>query len=350
MKLKIAILKNESPSDHLLWIKACEKIEEKIDFDIIDITKDNWLIQLQKKNFDLLLTRPPGLVSTFKQLYDERIWIISHNLRKMIYPSLEENLLYENKRLLSYWLKANNLPHPETHVFYFSEEANVFINQTTFPIVAKTNIGASGIGVEILKNSTDAQRYIRSAFSFSGKDKITGPKILKGNLIRKIRKAITHKGFIKNRLQEYKSMAADRQKGFLIFQQFIPHEFEWRCVVIGDSYFAHKKIAKNGKASGTLLKSYEDPPLKIFDFLKNLKHKTGISSAAIDVFDTKSDGYLINEIQCFFGHSDPYQMKVNDKIGRYVFIDEHWIFELGDFNTNESYDLRLNHALSILGK
>ncbi len=66
------------------------------------------------------------------------------------------------------------------------------------------------------------------------------------------------------------------------------------------------------------------------------------------MFDTGGNNFLINEIQCFFGQSDPYQMLVNGKPGRYVLQDNAWVFQEGMFNTNQSYDLRLEHALSLL--
>jgi hypothetical protein len=43
-------------------------------------------------------------------------------------------------------------------------------------------------------------------------------------------------------------------------------------------------------------------------------------------------------------------MKVNDCIGRYLFENGTWKFEDGDFNTNESYDLRLQSALELYQK
>lgn len=348
MQYKIAILKNESPKDHILWAKACDKRNDQIDYDVIDLSSNNWLSILTNKEYDLYLTRSPGLVSLFKQMYDERIWIVEQVLGKKIYPSFQENLLYENKRLLSYWLSGYGIPHPATDVFYFKEEALEHINKTKFPLVAKTNIGASGIGVKILKDILEAEEYIKNIFSLKGQKKNTGPKIFKGNPLQKVKKVLTQDGFLKNRINEYKSMAEDKQRGFLIFQEFIHHEYEWRCVIIGDSYFAHKKLVTKGKASGTLLKSYDSPPLELFEFMKKLKEKTGISSAAVDLFELADKEYLINEIQCFFGHSDPFQMKVDDKIGRYRYINKNWVFEEGDFNTNESYDLRLEHALGLL--
>lgn len=345
-KYRFAILKNENNSDHLPWITACEKRKQSLNFDIIDLTRNNWLQEINKKEYDYFLMRPPGLSSHFKQLYDERAFIMGYFLRKRLYPSLQEILLYENKRFLSYWLAANELPHPHTAVFYHKDEALNHLKITTFPIAAKINIGASGRGVEILKNRKEAESYIDRAFS-TGLKRETGPKITKGNILKKIKKIFTIKGFMKQRLGEYKAVYRDVQRDFVIFQEYVPHTFEWRCVRIGGSFFAHKKIARQGKASGTLLKSYEKPPIILLDFIKILSDRHQLFSSAIDLFDT-GDEYLINEIQPFFGQSDDYQMLIDGKPARCIIEDNNWVFEQGDFNTNKSYDLRLQHALDIL--
>ncbi len=42
MSYKIAILRNENPFDHELWVKACHDNKLVSEYDIIDITKDDW--------------------------------------------------------------------------------------------------------------------------------------------------------------------------------------------------------------------------------------------------------------------------------------------------------------------
>lgn len=349
MAYKVAILKNESAYEHEPWVKACEASHDVKHYEVINLVADNWSAQVTKDNFDLYLLRPPGRTELFKRLYDERVYILASVYQKNIYPSLQEVLIYENKRLLRDWLVCRDLPHPETFVGFNLEEAQAFIDtREKFPVVGKTNIGASGNGVRILNTRQDAARYIKDAFS-KGITQKSGPKIFKGSILEKIKK-LSKKGFLKNRLKEYKVSAQSTQTGFVILQEFIPHDFEWRCVRIGESYFAHKKIAKNNMSSGTLLKGYDPVPAELLNFIKQTSSKTNLSSVAIDLFDTGGNHYLINEIQCFFGQSDPYQMLVNGKPGRYVFQDSAWVFEEGMFNTNQSYDLRLEHALSVLKK
>lgn len=349
MKYSICILSNENPLDHKQWVVAIEKSNDILNYDVISLVSNDWLDTLKKKEYDLFLLKPPGKYGLFKQLYDERIILIDKYFSTLIYPSLTEVLIYENKRFLRDWLQINQLPHPETHVFFNKTDAISHLKiRKDFPLIGKTNIGGSGNGVVKLDNYEEAYKYISKAFSEGLCPKI-GPKLNKGSFIRKLEKVLHNKAFLRQRMKDYKFSLLDIQFHFVILQEFIHHEYEWRCVRIGESYSAHKKIVKGYMASGTLIKEYDRVPTKLLDFIKNVTENHNLTSVAIDVFEVKG-GYLINEIQCFFGQSDPYQMLVDGKPGRYLFKNNDWIFEEGFFNTNQSYDLRLKHALELLKK
>lgn len=347
-KYKLAILSNEIEDDHKLWVKACEDFSELIEFKVINLTKSNWLERISEYNFDYYLAKPPGLTARFKQLYDERIYLIENYLKLPLYPSANEIFIYENKRFFYSWLRINNLPHPATKIFYNQSEAMDFICNSQFPLVAKNNIGASGSGVKILKNNHEAADYVNRSFSEMGAFRKSYPKIFKGNLLRRINYYWKNPEEIKTRKAKYQAIRSDRQIGYVILQEFIPHSFEWRVVVIGDSYFAHKKLKSGEKASGSLLKNYDNPPLYLFDFVKPIMQNNNFYSQAIDIFEPRKGELLINEMQCIFGQSDPYQMLVDGTPGRYRFINGNWVFEKGDFNLNESYNLRIRHILDLL--
>ena len=344
MKYRLAILSNERDHDSGLWIKACEKHADLIEYDNINLTKHNWLTQISANDYDYFLAKPPGLSEPFKRLYDERIFILAHVLNKPIFPSPEEIYIYENKRFFAHWLEARELPHPQTWIYYDKDDALLFLNEYTFPLVAKMNIGASGNGITMIKNKNQAEKYIKDAFS-RGIYARTGPKLSHGRILQRLWRKLTHPGELKERLNTYKAVAQSPQKGFVIFQQYIPHNFEWRVVRIGDSFFAHKKLKSGEKSSGSLLKKYENPPKELLDFVKKATDRLSFYSQAVDIFEMDDGVFLINEMQCIFGQSDSYQMLVNGKPGRYRFIDRHWKFEEGMFNTNSSYDLRIQFIL-----
>lgn len=342
--MKFVILTNEIAGSELKWKLACEKMNaEHI---VVDISKANWLELIENYKPNILLTRPAGLTTPFKILYDERLEILVNELNYFCFPTLKEVLIYENKKYFSYWLKANKIPHPQTDVFYFEKEALNWLNSSDlkFPIVAKTNIGASGSGVVIIETKEELQNYIQSTFSGKGASKRVGPNLKKGRILQRGIRLLSKPKALFEKIDVYKARALDVQKNFVLFQEHIPHTFEWRVVRMGDSFFAHKKLMLGNMTSGSLLKDYGNPPLALLDFVKSITDKHKLYSQAVDVFESPN-GYLVNEMQCIFGQSDAYQMKVDDCVGRYFFHNESWKFEPGDFNTNESYDVRLQAAI-----
>ena len=320
-----------------------------LSYSVIDLTKNDWLDELTKEGFDFYLTRAPGLTSLFKQLYDERIYIVSKVLKYPVYPSYEEIKIYENKRMLSYFLQANHIPHPRTSIFYYTEEAEEYISRSGLPVVAKTNIGASGSGIKLITTINEGIKYIQEAFGHQGIKQRWGPNLKSGKYLKRGFHYLRKPGEISGKLEIYRTKKNELQRDFVLFQEFCPHEFEWRVVRIGDSFFAHKKITRQNKASGSLIKEYSNPPTSLLNFVKEITNKHHFYSQAIDIFETERDVYLVNEMQCFFGQSDPYQMLVDGKPGRYQKMGEEWQFEEGSFNNNQSYNLRLEYVIKKLG-
>jgi glutathione synthase/RimK-type ligase-like ATP-grasp enzyme len=352
MKYNLAILKNESDGDHIPWEISCNKHKDKLDCTLIDLTKSDWLRQVNSENFDIFLTRPPDKTSYFKQLYDERLFIINKVLGYKIYPSLEENLIYENKRMLAYWLQSKNIPHPDTYIFYHKNEALEFAGKCMYPVVSKSSIGASGTGIRILHNKDSLVKHINKVFSSKGIKRDWGINLRKESIFKRGIKAIFNfNTYYKKLTTRYNASYSDPQNWYLILQEYVKCEYEWRAVKIGDSYFAHKKLASKGeKFSGTSKVGWDGPSISLLNFVKDVCEKGNLASQAVDIFEPKPDIFLVNELQCFFGSKNPHQMILEGKPGRYRCINSEWIFEAGNFNTNNSYDLRLESALKMLSK
>ena len=102
------------------------------------------------------------------------------------------------------------------------------------------------------------------------------------------------------------------------------------------------------KASGSKRIDFVNPPESILNFTKKICDRFHFTSMAIDIFENGRENYLVNEMQTVFGHLMPYILKVDEKIGRYIYLDNQWKFEEGGgFNSTESYDLRLEAALNL---
>lgn len=347
-KITFAILKNEDPFDHLKWVDACEDFPTNIYYKVFDLTVETWLEDITAYSPSILLLKPSGKTSLYRSLYQERLEILVNSLSYKTYPSLEEVRIYESKRCLAYWAKAHKLPHPKTWIYYHRNEALKAINKINLPLVGKMNIGSSGKGVQILHTKDEVKKYVKRAFS-DGLVSSTGPKLRQGKLIQRTWHKLTHPKELINKLRTYREIASDSQKGFIILQEFIKHDYEWRAVRIGNSYFAHKRLVLNDKASGTLAKEYKAPPVELLNFVRSLTDLFKFRSIAIDVFEPVKGQYLINEAQCIFGQSDAHQMLVGGVPGRYLLKDDQWVFEKGDFNSNSSYDLRLKDAITFNG-
>ncbi|MGE5343007.1 MAG: hypothetical protein ACM3SY_16145 [Candidatus Omnitrophota bacterium] len=348
---RLAILKNETEEDHLGWVRACGRGEYDIDFEVIDITKENWLDRVAEPGFDCMLVQPPCSMGHFKQLVDERLYIIHSVLGRMIYPSLEETLIYENKRMLAYWLQANRVPHPRTWIFYDKMSAENFASHCPYPLVAKTALGASGSGVRILRHQRQALEYINRSFSDRGIIRKWGINLRRGDLLaRSFSRLKDVLGFIRYMNAKKKSARRDPQQWHVIFQEYVPDAAEWRCVRIGDSFFGHQKLARGlGELkSGTSRVSWDPPPIPLLNFVYRITEKRHFLSQSADIFEDRNGHYLVNELQAFWGSKNPHQMIVDGKPGRFVQKNNQWVFEEGDFNSNNSYDLRLRHVIDIL--
>ncbi|HCX99208.1 MAG TPA: hypothetical protein DG754_03630 [Bacteroidales bacterium] len=344
--MKITILQNEDPSSSKKWELSCEKA--KIDYNVIDLTSADWYEQISKTESNIFLLKPPGETFKFKHLYDERLYVISEVMNKFTFPSYKEVLIYENKIMLSAFLKGAQIPMPETWVFYNKANAIEFAEASNLPIVAKTGIGASGTGVKIIRTRKELQNYVKTAFSKGIKRRL-GPNRNTGNLKSWSKKAFGSPIFLFNKIKKYWKIYKDAQKGFVLFQEYIPHEFEWRVVRIGDAWFGHQKTKYGDKASGTKGIDYIPPPLDLLNFCRNICEKHNFTSMALDIFEHPTKGFVVNELQTIFGHAQDHILKVDGEMGRYVY-NNGWHFEKGDFNTNESYDLRLRAAIELYEK
>lgn len=342
--MKVGILSDGSDESVKKWMVACDK--RGVNYEVIDFLSHDWMQKVMSKPFDFFLARPHGIFEHLKTAYDERLYVLNEVLKMSVFPSYHEVFFYENKRFLSYFLEAKQIPHSKTYVFYDRKEALAYLERAIFPIVAKTNIGASGSGVEVIRGESDAKKYILKAFGRKGIRRKSGPNRVTGSPKKWFIKAINSPDYFVSKVRSYLKVSQSRQRHYLLFQDFVPHDFEWRVAKIGESYFAHKKIKVGDKASGSKGIDYVNPPLELLDFVRYICMSNGFNFMAIDIFEDGQGGYLVNEMQCIFGHEQPYIMQVDGIVGRYVF-NNGWCFEAGDYNNNESYDLRLDVAIKL---
>lgn len=306
----------EFAHEHKYYVGACRDMG--VPYKILDLSKSDWVDIIQKSDCDAFLVRPSCELSVWKQMFDERLRVMVEDLGKIIYPSYDELWFYESKRRMCYWLQAHGIPHPQTWIFYNCEEALEFARNTRLPIVFKSDFGSAASGVIIFHSRLRLIRWIKRCFRKGTIRKDEDPR--------------------------------DRQWGVVLLQEYLPNAKEWRIIRIGDSYFGHQKLRKGDFHSGSRMYGWYDPPRELLDFTREITEDSKFTSMCVDIFETMDGKYFVNELQSLFGASQPHQMRVNGKQGRYIYDSqkEQWRFEEGEFNTNGSCNLRVEVLLKIL--
>ena len=327
-KIKLGILKDYS-DNHQLYVEACKHLQ--VEYEVVDFLSPDWIQLIEKSKCDGFLCHPPDNIQEQKSIYDERLYFLNKVLSKPVYPSYKSLYIYENKRNMSYWLEINGFPYPETRIFSKKKDAIEFIKNTEFPIVFKTNIGAGGSGVDIIKNRAKARRIIHRVFGR------LHPAITFGR-VRFSRKFHGIPLPLFGRIQKH----------YLIAQKFYKIKWEWRIIKIGDTYSGHQKLLKGQFASGSDKVGWVKPPEELLHMVKDICEKGGFDSMAVDIFETLDGQFLVNELQAIFGSFIPYQMKIDEKPGRYVYKNSKFNFEEGEFHQYGSNLLRVKRFLEQL--
>lgn len=328
MKLGVLTSFNE---EYRLYATACEELG--VDYRVVDFLGPGWLGECAASDLDGFLVRPPSEYPEQKVLYDERLYILARVMARPIYPTLDELLIYENKRNLAYWLEHFGLPHVETRVFTRKADALAYARTATYPLVSKSSLGAAGRGVFFIKSEAEAKLLAHQVFGFPS------VRIFPGRSFRKYYGPVPV------------PILGPVQRHYLILQQAVDFAHEWRLIRIGRSYFGRQKLKdRHGFASGSGQFGWVRPPDELLRLVKETCDRLGFRSMAFDVFETRDGRFLINELQSLFGFgfSGDVQMKVDGQPGRLVEDGETFRFEAGVFNRNGSYNLRVEDFLELL--
>ncbi|MBO1005299.1 RimK family alpha-L-glutamate ligase [Pseudogracilibacillus auburnensis] len=325
--MKIGIL-NEFLQNEQQYIQACKDLD--VDYEVINFISNDWIENIEKSACDIYLVRPSYKKDVWKRMYDERLYFLNKVMKKRIYPSYEEILLYENKKNMNYWLKLHKIVHPNTWIFYDKDEAKEFLHAyEDYPIVFKTSFGSSALGVRYIRNKREAFRLLNQVFT---------------------KWKFFNRGYTNWYKTKYKlsyPLMDDKQYNFILFQEKLNVKHEWRMINVGGSYFGHHKLIQDGFHSGGGKMGWADPPEALLNLTKHICDIGNFSSMNVDIFEDDEGNYYVNELQSLFGSNHPSQMYVDGKPGRYIHkcANAKWVFEEGIFNTNGCYDLRVRDAI-----
>jgi glutathione synthase/RimK-type ligase-like ATP-grasp enzyme len=178
---------------------------------------------------------------------------------KKVFPSVSDCWHYDDKVGQKYLLESMGAAMVPTYIFYQKEDALSWIMNATFPKVFKLRGGAGSSNVRLVKDRSMANKLVHRSFNhgFPMMDRVSGLRQRTWVIRRdKNMASVIHmlKGLAKYVLNIDAHDLLPRQKGYILFQDFIPNNlFDDRIVVVGDRAFALRRLVREGdfRASGS---------------------------------------------------------------------------------------------------
>ena len=318
--MKIAIF-NKLEGFSIRWIEYCEK--HNIDYKLVNPYQSD--IVGQVKDCDVFMWH--HCHDDYRDVMFAKQLIASLELSGIkCFPDHNTTWHFDDKIGQKYLLEAIGAPFVPSYVFYTKKEALNWVSRTTFPKVFKLRGGAGASNVKLIYTRNQAKQIVNKAFrrGFSQFDRL-------GYFKERYRKWKEGKdsflGVLKGigRLFVATKFANmhNREKGYVYFQDFIPHnKFDIRVCVVNNKAFALKRMTRKNdfraSGSGDIIydKAQIDERCVVIAFEVNKKIKA--QSMAFDFVFDENDHPLIVEI------SYGYAVKAYDLCEGYWTDDMQW--------------------------
>jgi len=199
-------------------------------------------------------------------------------------------------------LSFHKLPVIPTFISFDEEECLQKLNNLTFPLVSKANVGSSSYSVKKINTRASAKRYIRRAFS-SG---------------------------VSTGFPYY------RQKGYVYFQEYVKDaRYDLRIILIGNKIFGYYRMrpAHDFRASGAgLRKEGGRLPIDAVKLALKVKEVMPSTMLAVDFLKSPDDEmHQIIETSINTDIRHPQQLVLNGTAGYYTLDGEQLVFHPGEF-------------------
>lgn len=302
--MKIAIHKSKwgfSPD----WIRYCQ--EKGIPHKIVNCYDSDIIQQLE--DCEVLLWHHHHSLAKDKTFAKGLLFALEQAGKK-VFPEFNSGWHFDDKVAQKYLLEAIQAPYVSTDVFYDRKSALFYVQNNTFPKVFKLKGGAGSSNVKLIKDKGEAIKLINRAFG-KGFTSYDGVGDMKENLrkywLRKASKTDVFKSFRRLFVGTEFSKIHQREKGYVLFQEFLPNnDHDIRVVVIGQRAFALKRLVRKGdfRASGSGFIEYKKNLIdeRCVEIAFEVSEKLGASCLAYDFVYDSSKKPLIVEINYGFAH------------------------------------------------
>lgn len=175
----------------------------------------------------------------FPPLYDEdelRLGSLWHSRKYLQFVQDRAQWTCYEDKILQFALYRDWMP--ATQVFSAESEANEALNRLTFPLVSKASVGSSSVNVRILTDRAAAELEINLAFG-------QGLPIRRG---------------------PFDAL----QLGYVLWQEFIPHEVTWRVTAVGNQRHVYKRFCYPDKPVAAPAKVVATEPAPMSEEVESL--------------------------------------------------------------------------------
>lgn len=268
---------------------ACDRL--MIAHRIISVKRNGWQEKLE--GLDAFIWRPIMGDSSSMAAIRAVIPLIE-SMGITCFPNAMMLWLYNDKIRETFFLKQYGYPMPATFISYDEQEAVAFAEQTTYPIIIKTHMGASSSGVKLLRTKRKALSLLHRVFA---KPSVLDKALVKYYYIPRLKKG--------NFLLERRFRFRDFCPRYAYFQEFIETGEDWRITTLGRnliSVFVRRNRPGDFRASGSGLweKLTEDKlPKEACDMALEISNYHRFTSMTYDFMPT-SNGWVIGEISFTF--------------------------------------------------
>ena len=310
------------------WIDYC--VREGIEHKLVDCYESD--IVTKVKDCDALMWHHEQNNGTERLFSKELLFALDH-VGISVFPDARTFWHFDDKVAQKYLLEAAGAPLVPSYVFFRKADALQWVEGTDFPKVFKLRGGAGSSSVYLIRSRAHARNVVSRMFG-KGISPFDPLRNL-GEQLRRYRAGLSgpsaiFRGLFRCIVLPEHARTNPREKGYVYFQDFIPHnDSDTRVIVIDRKAFAIRRMVRKGdfraSGSGHILYERELFDLNTVQLAMSLAAKLKLQCAAFDFVYDATGTPLITEV------SYGYVKRVYQKCVGYW--DESLTFHDGPFNS-----------------